>query len=574
MVSVTSLITELGNFGQFLQTTEGDAARTDTQDALTRSMAARLSYIVDLDFHGATSLNNVLQSMLDDGHIVDAQHQLLRSAVTARLFASANGVPASRRYDPQTCMHLDRFLKESVWSVLENESSSLQECVGAVYQGAHDIGIINASEKTLKACTAIVLCARKNENLPSEQKYDLLIQFKRIFIAHRAHSDMPHLTLYPVVPDSLPAVLFNNAYPPPAAQPKGYNFLAVAYGVPARLSNAQLRASGANGGLQLALPRGSPGMISMSALPQMMAALWQQQQQQNQNRGQRNRSSDDDPIPGLNVFRSGGRGGRSGSANAGEQGAGSPAAGERPANGNSQAEHASMDSQASEDGQLALQNPRAPPGFRLPPASPFSQLGSHRPPASPFSQLGSHPLAGPHAGSRVDEDELARVRDIAAKAALDKQEEDNAKARAKAQAKARAKAKGKRSKGTAAASAETAKPFGEEGEEESNEEGEEDDDDSDAEPPAKVAKLALKVMKAMKAMKAHVPMKTKPTPPKHAGKPHFAIEWSRNQVLCRTGVKGDPSVPFKWDPSKPKTREAAISNAERWVAKRKRSLGK
>lgn len=57
------------------------------------------------------------------------------------------------------------------------------------------------------------------------------------------------------------------------------------------------------------------------------------------------------------------------------------------------------------------------------------------------------------------------------------------------------------------------------------------------------------------------------------GKPHFSIEWSRNQVLCRTGVMGEKSVAFKFGPGL-RTCEEARGLAVKWCSdvKRKRKL--
>ena len=53
---------------------------------------------------------------------------------------------------------------------------------------------------------------------------------------------------------------------------------------------------------------------------------------------------------------------------------------------------------------------------------------------------------------------------------------------------------------------------------------------------------------------------------KRSGKPSFSIEWSRSQVLCRTGMRGagqSLALPFEEYGGSDK----AIAAAKRWVAK-------
>ena len=57
---------------------------------------------------------------------------------------------------------------------------------------------------------------------------------------------------------------------------------------------------------------------------------------------------------------------------------------------------------------------------------------------------------------------------------------------------------------------------------------------------------------------------------KKAAAPSFSVEWSRSQVLCRTGRKGDPSVKFPFDVGK---EVAAISKARKWVEDMKKEMG-
>ena len=56
-----------------------------------------------------------------------------------------------------------------------------------------------------------------------------------------------------------------------------------------------------------------------------------------------------------------------------------------------------------------------------------------------------------------------------------------------------------------------------------------------------------------------------PLPSKKGSKPSFAVEWSRSQVLCRTGIKGEPSIALKFEEHG--GIETAVAAAKLWVSK-------
>ena len=63
----------------------------------------------------------------------------------------------------------------------------------------------------------------------------------------------------------------------------------------------------------------------------------------------------------------------------------------------------------------------------------------------------------------------------------------------------------------------------------------------------------------------------KTTGPMTKRMPHFAIEWSRKQVLCRTGRKGPgESFPMKFGDG---SVDATIKKARAWVSEKKKELG-
>ena len=71
-----------------------------------------------------------------------------------------------------------------------------------------------------------------------------------------------------------------------------------------------------------------------------------------------------------------------------------------------------------------------------------------------------------------------------------------------------------------------------------------------------------RAMKAANATKAMKVMKTKVAPPGPYN-PSFSVERTRFQALCRTGRKGEKSIPFKFVGCG--GQDAAISKAEKWV---------
>ena len=107
-----------------------------------------------------------------------------------------------------------------------------------------------------------------------------------------------------------------------------------------------------------------------------------------------------------------------------------------------------------------------------------------------------------------------------------------------------------------------------------------EDEDEDDE------RLLLKPMKAMKAMKTKKGKKTaipkvKATkivvkhPAGASVKPSYSIEWSRNQVLGRTGKKGPgESITFKYGPGCDyKDVKRAEGASKKWVEEQKLKLG-
>lgn len=89
--------------------------------------------------------------------------------------------------------------------------------------------------------------------------------------------------------------------------------------------------------------------------------------------------------------------------------------------------------------------------------------------------------------------------------------------------------------------------------------------------PKKVAAPSATISSATStsAAKAKAGAKTKAGSKGGSGsaKPSYSVEWSRSQVLCRTGVKGEPSTTFKFGSGKGDL-EKAVVLAKKWVEAR------
>ena len=106
-----------------------------------------------------------------------------------------------------------------------------------------------------------------------------------------------------------------------------------------------------------------------------------------------------------------------------------------------------------------------------------------------------------------------------------------------------------------------------------NEDEDEDEDEDDE-------RLLLKAMATKKGKKTSIPkVKPRKIAVKHpAGasvKPSYSIEWSRNQVLGRTGKKGPgESITFKYGPGCDyKDVKRAEGASKKWVEEQKLKLG-
>ena len=178
-------------------------------------------------------------------------------------------------------------------------------------------------------------------------------------------------------------------------------------------------------------------------------------------------------------------------------------------------------------------------------------------------------LAGPSRhSSRVDAAELKRMEVFAEEMAQKKLEEDKLKAK-----KAREdKAKAKKAADDAARALRVA--AGEKSsDDDSGGDGDDDDSDGDGDAQGKGGDVTRRRLSMKSAPSTMTPMKGKggrtakgKKATKKTKTPHFSVEWSRGQVLCRTGKTG-PGQTHKISFDEAGGRDKAIKLAEKWVGK-------
>ena len=542
MNSVASIVQELDAVARFMD--EYDASDPDlvaTKGAIVESIVGRIGLLTNVTLPDGTSINTKVNDLLRDDVITREQHQMLRTAVTQRIF-TAQTQSASHRFDPQTCLHLDALMTESAWAIIESPESTIAACIAAVQQAAAAIGITNPSEATLKVATAIVVATKGLQDHPKEQLYEIFTQLKRLFAANRRRTGLPHITQYPPSPQELPRALYDVVYgsEEPAA-PRDVNILALSRIVPARTTNANLR-----GLATLGVPHATVRPADMQQQLQGMLVSALQGMLTGSARPLGPRAACD--IRVLRPPRSIGGFGALAAPPADPEHGRAPPAHDLPSL------HEFSDGCAPEPARPMLADAIGAVAERPPVPPPCTVSYGHG-----FDRkLTSRALVGPDDASRVDAAEMARMQAIAEKAGIDKQTADKAAAKRKG---AGPPMKAKKSKASASSGKEIKREVALAHTEDSNVDDSASGSSDEPEPKRKPSASHKGILKRPAASNHH------------SVKPSMCTEWSRNHVLCRTGIKGHPSVTFPFTRNSKSSHAAAIAKGKAFIKAEKKRRG-
>ena len=514
-VTVDGLINELDGMKAFLESLEASGSSPDdmraTKTAMMKAIVAKVHLLPRLEFHGGARLTEAVTGLANADVIDDENRNLLTTALIQKMQGDTPTTSSTRR-SPQLCLRADRYLIEADWRYLES-TENMQSRLCYMRELMHKVGVTNPTESTLQVLVAIVCCARGQDHEPPVQRHEYYKQLKALFQSFRQiRPEFPHLVNYPSHPKFLDVQWRDHAYSnglPPDEDLRAYAISFVAATVPCRSNNMWVRGTAPSS----ASPCGSDAQHILGQLAQVLQGAGSRPPSPNLG------------LPGLQIFGNAARK-RQHSTLPLPIGHGEPSS--PPPGGSEHAQSPSV--HGSPQALLALPAPSPSLGDgHTPGHPPVGHGGGQR--TSAASGLkggnGEHHGSSSNAASALEEprcgvDELAKMEEAAKAAAEAKKEADKTK--------------------------------GAEPGPDANQTG------VLKKPAASCASIAG----AEQAAKRQAVNK-KPAGAGHGHTRKYSTEWSRNQIVCDSGIEGPGRyriISFK----KAGDAKKATAMADKWLA--------
>ena len=113
---------------------------------------------------------------------------------------------------PQTLVHINKYLTKQDWADLENDLSLVGKA-NVLARRLRSLGVKSCSEMTIRYSVALLLALLPQNAFPKyDIVYDLVQDFKQVFLSCKCPSTAPWVKVFPEKPDLLPRQHFEAAY--------------------------------------------------------------------------------------------------------------------------------------------------------------------------------------------------------------------------------------------------------------------------------------------------------------------------------------------------------------------------
>jgi len=596
MADVASLVEEIADVAKFLASRRGVADPSTTQKVtsdMADSMCNRIMQLPKLLAKGASELSQALEASGYD----PAGKVNISAAIDSRLSMVEVSQKSNVRNIQQLLINICVFLTALDWDKLMTPTKDVDSKTLVLVHRLARLGLTHLHEQTTKWCVAVLVIVGFERFPKYREIYALVNSFKEAMGSAPSAFPFPRIVVYPNTPQELPAPVYKYAYDdddPPIVKPLARLSQVGLHHIPLR-KNSKLLVDEAKRDLRdgRGVPQGdSPGVSDEARMMGMLRRML---------------LGGDDEAPHIDILQPPRRRGHGASLLR-------PQLGDIPAGGGGSQIGIEP---ADEDSQLSGGAPRAVPltfadqqpaaSARLPdqaaPAEPstvgnalgrgrhcLSHIGGFVPP-KPLSALSSMSGFKPPGHVAAKADAAAVDGGVGGATLAPRVGKESKKKKAKVEPKP-----------------EPADESDDDGDDGGSDDSDESSDDAEVGekptpkamkvPPSVYEKAGLTAMdkrtskraaaKKDEKAKAKAAPKTKAGPKamklktepksmkvksesKKGSRPSFSVEWTRNQALCRTGVKGDPSHKIKFEDVG--GCDKAVKKAKKWVADQCKSRG-